>query len=57
MSSSDVIEFCIELGTLATINQRLDWDVIELLANHFGYNAEKINDVSEDIFTFEETKE
>ena len=57
VSSSDVIEFCIELGTLATINQRLDWDVIELLANHFGYNAEKINDVSEDIFTFEETDE
>ena len=57
VSSSDVIEFCIELGTLATINQRLDWDVIELLANHFGYNAEKIKDVSEDIFTFEETDE
>ena len=57
VSSSDVIEFCIELGTLATINQRLDWDVIELLANHFGYNAEKIKDVSEDIFTFEETEE
>ena len=44
-------------GTLATINQRLDWDVIELLANHFGYNAEKIKDVFEDIFTFEETEE
>jgi len=57
VSSSDIIEFCIELGTLATINQRLDWDVIELLANHFGYNAEKIKDVSEDIFTFEETEE
>ena len=57
VSSSDVIEFCIELGTLATINQRLDWDVIELLANHFGYNAEKIKDVSEHIFTFEETEE
>ena len=57
VSSSDVIEFCIELGTLATINQRLDWDVIELLANHFGYNAEKIKDVSKDIFTFEETEE
>ena len=57
VSSSDVIEFCIELGTLATINQRLDWDVIELLSNHFDYNADKIKDVSEDIFTFEETEE
>ena len=42
---------------MATINQRLDWDVIELIANHFGYNAEKIKDISEDIFTFEDTEE
>ena len=55
--SSDIIEFCLELGTLATINQRLDWDVIELIANHFGYNAEKIKDISEDIFTVEDTEE
>ena len=55
--SSDIIEFCLELGTLATINQRLDWDVIELIANHFGFNAEKIKDISEDIFNFEETEE
>ena len=55
--SSDIIEFCLELGTLATINQRLDWDVIELIANHFGYNTEKIKDISEDIFTVEDTEE
>ena len=55
--SSDIIEFCLELGTLATINQRLDWDVIELIANHFGFNAEKIKDISEDIFTVEDTEE
>ena len=55
--SSGIIEFCLELGTLATINQRLDWDVIELIANHFDYNAEKIKDISEDLFTFEETDE
>ena len=57
LPSSDIIEFCLELGTLATINQRLDWDVIELIANHFGFNAEKIKDISEDIFAFEETEE
>lgn len=55
--SSGIIEFCLELGTLATINQRLDWDVIELIANHFDYNAKKIKDISEDLFTFEETDE
>ena len=57
VSSSDIIAFCLELGTLATINQRLDWDVIELIANHFEFIAEKIIDISEDVFTFEETEE
>ena len=57
VSSSDIIAFCLELGTLATINQRLDWDIIELVANHFDYKAEKIEDISEEIFSFEETEE
>ena len=57
VSSSDIIAFCLELGTLATINQRLDWDVIELVANHFEFNAEKLVDISEEVFTFEETEE
>lgn len=57
ISSSDVIAFCLELGTLATINQRLDWDVIELIANHFEFKAEKIEDVTEDLFSIEDTEE
>jgi len=57
VSSSDIIAFCLELGTLATINQRLDWDIIELVANHFDHKAEKIKDISEEIFTFEDTEE
>ena len=57
ISSSDVIAFCLELGTLATINQRLDWDVIELIANHFEFQAEKIEDATEDLFSFEDTEE
>ena len=57
VSSSDIIAFCLELGTLATINQRLDWDIIELIANHFDFSAEKIKDVSEDIFAFEDSDE
>ena len=55
--SSSIIEFCLELGTLVTINQRLDWDVIELVSNHFDYNAEKIIDISEEIFSFEDSEE
>ena len=57
VSSSDIIAFCLELGTLATINQRLDWDAIELIANHFEYNAEKIKDVTEDLFSIEDSEE
>mgnify|MGYP001338604295 CR=1 FL=1 len=57
ISSSDVIAFCLELGTLATINQRLDWDIIELIANHFEFQAEKIEDVTEDLFSIEDTEE
>ena len=34
---NDIIQKCMSLGVLATINQRLDWDVIELLSEEFGY--------------------
>ena len=57
ISSSDIIAFCLELGTLATINQRLDWDVIELIANHFEFKAEKIEDLTEELFSIEDTEE
>ncbi len=57
VSSSDIIAFCLELGTLATINQRLDWDIIELIANHFEFAAEKIEDLTEDLFSFENNEE
>ena len=57
VSSSDIIAFCLELGTLATINQRLDWDIIELIANHFEFIAEKIEDATEDLFSFEDSEE
>ena len=57
VSSSDIIAFCLELGTLATINQRLDWDVIELIANHFEFIAEKIEDATEELFSFEDSEE
>ena len=55
--SSDIIAFCLELGTLATINQRLDWDIIELIANHFEFIAEKIEDATEDLFSFDDSEE
>ena len=45
VTSSEVIQTCIELGMLVTKNQRMDWDMIELLSDHFGFTAEKIQDL------------
>ena len=50
VTSSDIIQTCIELGMLVTKNQRIDWDVIELLADHFNFTAEKRTDVGEELF-------
>ncbi len=36
---SEVIAKCLELGLFVTINQRLDFETIELLADEFGYVA------------------
>ena len=57
VNSSDIIQECLGLGKLVTINQRLDWDLIELLADSCGFIAEKITDIGEELFTFEETEE
>ena len=57
VSTSEVIGKCLQMGILATVNQRLDWDVIELIANHFEFKAEKIEDVTEELFSIEDTEE
>ncbi len=57
VNPSEVIQECLSLGKLVTINQRLDWDVIELLAELYGYTPEKITDIGEELFTFAETEE
>ncbi|MEO0114804.1 MAG: translation initiation factor IF-2 [candidate division WOR-3 bacterium] len=38
--SADVIKKCLEIGLLATVNQRLDLDTIMLLADEFGVSVE-----------------
>ncbi|GIS36419.1 MAG: hypothetical protein Ct9H90mP7_4270 [Candidatus Neomarinimicrobiota bacterium] len=46
------------LGVLATINQRLDWDIIELLAEEIlGFQAQKLEDIGEELFDFEDTED
>ena len=53
VTSSDIIQICIELGMLVTKNQRMDWDIVELLSDHFGFVPEKITDVGEELFDIE----
>jgi len=55
--SNDVIQKCMALGILATINQRLNWDVIELLAEEYGYAPKKLEDIGEELFSFEDNEE
>ena len=57
VTSSDIIQICIELGMLVTKNQRMDWDMVELLSEHFGFTPEKITDVGEELFDIEATDE
>ncbi len=57
VTSSEIIQTCIELGMLVTKNQRIDWEVIELLADNFGFIPEKIKDIGEEIFKQIESEE
>lgn len=49
VSFADVIAKCMNLGIMVSINQRLDAEVIELVASEFGYEVEFIgmDDVDE----------
>ena len=57
VTPSEIIQTCIELGMLVTKNQRLDWDLIELLSDNYGYLAEKITNVGDDLLSFDESEE
>ena len=50
---SQVISTCMNLGIIVSINQRLDAEVIELVADEFGFDVEFIN-VSEQVEEEEE---
>ena len=56
VSFADVISKCMSLGIMVSINQRLEADVIELVASEFNYEVEFI-DVDEHNETEEEEEE
>ncbi len=54
---ADVIQKCIQLGMFVTINQRLDFDTIALIADEFGFEAEQVEQYGEELFKIEQTEE
>ncbi len=54
---SEVIAKCIGLGLMVSINQRLDKDTIQLVADEFGYTVEFQEDYAEDVLADEEDSE
>lgn len=52
-----LIEKCMELGMMVSINQRLDMDSIILLADEFGYKVEKLGEYAEDMLKARYEKE
>ncbi len=45
---ADVIKKCLELGQMVTINQRLDMDMIRLLAEDFGFKVQEEEEFASD---------
>jgi translation initiation factor IF-2 len=57
VSFAEVISKCMSLGIMVSINQRLDAEVIELVAGEFGYEVEFIDMKEQDEFELEEEEE
>jgi len=51
---NEMIQKCIELGMMVSINQRLEADVITLLADEFGYQVEFQEEFAEDVIEGQE---
>ncbi|MCO5231981.1 MAG: translation initiation factor IF-2 [Chitinophagales bacterium] len=57
VSPTQVISACFGLGIIVSINQRIDAEVIELVAGEFGYDVEFINIAEEEEEIHEEDRE
>ena len=58
VSSTEVISACMSLGIFASINQRLDAETIQIIAEEFGYEAEFVSaEVQEAIPVVEDKEE
>lgn len=53
---AEVVAKCMELGMMASINQRLDIDTLEMLAMEFGYNIRPVEEVGAEVLEMEDEK-
>ena len=51
-----VIAKCMEMGMMVTINARLDFETIQVLADEFGYEAQLMEEYEEEVLGVEEEK-
>jgi translation initiation factor IF-2 len=54
-TSAEVIKKLMKLGVMATLNQDIDYDTAELLANEFGITTEKLIEVTEEDILFDDS--
>jgi len=57
VASTEVIKHCISLGMFVTINQRLDFETIQLIASEFEFEVEQLKQYGEEKFKIEESAE
>lgn len=57
LKASDIIAACFQLGFVVTINQRLDMETIEFIADEFDFEVESIDEYGADIFDEDESAE
>lgn len=53
VSPTEVVAKCLELGMLATVNQRLDLDTIETIAIEFDFSINQVEEVGEEMLAEE----
>lgn len=56
VGASDIISACFQLGLVVTMNQRLEMETIEFIADEFGFEVESIEEFGADIFEEVEEK-
>lgn len=57
VSVTEIISTCLELGLMVSINQRLEADTIQLIAEEFGVEIEFVTDVASDEIALQDDDE